>query len=311
MNYSRIYDELISRAYSENRVKGNGIYYEKHHIIPRCIGGNNSKLNLVLLTAREHFIAHKLLGEIYPNESGIIHAIFFMSYKTLMNRLYKVSSREYERHRSNHIKTTDWSNMSNETKKRISESLVEYFKNNMHYNKGKNISEETKEKLRKANLGKIKSEESKLKQSESVIKTWNSEEYADKREIQRIRAIEMVDMGKIGAKFFPRDKKGKPFSGDRNMLSNSLKKYLSNEDNRNAHIIIHGGKWFDMYSIKNIVLGKFNRVISFEQDKFILRSCDVKKIADEYSLRRKTIIDCLNNKRLTYKGYEFRCVESE
>lgn len=30
------------------------IYYEKHHILPRCLGGKNYNSNLVLLTPKEH-----------------------------------------------------------------------------------------------------------------------------------------------------------------------------------------------------------------------------------------------------------------
>lgn len=36
-------------------------YTEKHHIIPKSLGGPNTKDNLVELTAREHFIVHLLL----------------------------------------------------------------------------------------------------------------------------------------------------------------------------------------------------------------------------------------------------------
>lgn len=36
-------------------------YIEKHHILPKCLGGSNAQNNLVLLTAREHFICHLLL----------------------------------------------------------------------------------------------------------------------------------------------------------------------------------------------------------------------------------------------------------
>lgn len=36
-------------------------YYEVHHIIPRSMGGDNSKDNLVRLSARQHFVVHKLL----------------------------------------------------------------------------------------------------------------------------------------------------------------------------------------------------------------------------------------------------------
>jgi len=38
-------------------------YKERHHIIPKCMGGTNEESNLIDLTAREHFDAHKLLYE--------------------------------------------------------------------------------------------------------------------------------------------------------------------------------------------------------------------------------------------------------
>ena len=58
--YGIIYNLLIEKARSENRSKKNS-YFESHHILPRSMGGNNQKTNLVLLTAREHYIAHLLL----------------------------------------------------------------------------------------------------------------------------------------------------------------------------------------------------------------------------------------------------------
>ena len=39
-------------------------YCERHHIIPKSIGGSNSSYNLVNLTAKEHFIAHRLLEKL-------------------------------------------------------------------------------------------------------------------------------------------------------------------------------------------------------------------------------------------------------
>lgn len=62
MNYKRIYDELIAYAKNRNNVTG---YKERHHIIPKSMGGSNDKNNLVNLTAREHFIAHMCLALIY------------------------------------------------------------------------------------------------------------------------------------------------------------------------------------------------------------------------------------------------------
>lgn len=66
MNHQKIYEAIIQKAKYENRVKLSKnqegyVYYEKHHILPRCLNGSNDKENLVLLTAREHYICHKLL----------------------------------------------------------------------------------------------------------------------------------------------------------------------------------------------------------------------------------------------------------
>ena len=57
MNYKKIYDSII-----ENR-KNNPVigYSEKHHILPKSLGGNDEEENLICLTAREHFICHWLL----------------------------------------------------------------------------------------------------------------------------------------------------------------------------------------------------------------------------------------------------------
>jgi hypothetical protein len=71
MNYDKVYNNLINKAQIELRKKlkrgyENYVYYENHHIIPVCLNGSGSKENKVLLTAREHYVAHKLLFYIYP-----------------------------------------------------------------------------------------------------------------------------------------------------------------------------------------------------------------------------------------------------
>jgi hypothetical protein len=63
MNYQIIYDNIIYKA--NNRIIDE--YTETHHIIPKCMGGKNTDINLVKLTPKEHFICHKLLCEIYPS----------------------------------------------------------------------------------------------------------------------------------------------------------------------------------------------------------------------------------------------------
>ena len=63
MNHKWHYDQLILTRKDKEKIKD--VYYEKHHIVPKCHGGSNAKENLVFLTAREHFLAHWLLWKIY------------------------------------------------------------------------------------------------------------------------------------------------------------------------------------------------------------------------------------------------------
>jgi len=75
MNYQRIYDTIIGRG--KNRILEG--YKEKHHIVPRCLGGTDDTKNLVDLTAEEHYVAHQLLVKIYPNNIKLVSAAMFMT----------------------------------------------------------------------------------------------------------------------------------------------------------------------------------------------------------------------------------------
>ena len=66
MNYEKIYNALIEKAKTSPCVEGQ--YVEKHHIIPKSLGGSNDSSNLVKLTARQHYIAHLLLYKIYKDK---------------------------------------------------------------------------------------------------------------------------------------------------------------------------------------------------------------------------------------------------
>jgi len=57
--YTAWYYNIIN--YAKSRTLLPDVYTEKHHIIPKSLGGDNSKDNLVKLTAKEHFICHLLL----------------------------------------------------------------------------------------------------------------------------------------------------------------------------------------------------------------------------------------------------------
>lgn len=71
MNYQKIYDALIERG--RNRIPQG--YVERHHILPRCMGGSDENSNLVALTPEEHFVAHILLVKMYPEHRGLIAAV--------------------------------------------------------------------------------------------------------------------------------------------------------------------------------------------------------------------------------------------
>ncbi len=64
--YTVWYYNLINRA--QTRALDQNTYSEKHHIIPKSLGGSNNKENIVRLTAREHFVCHMLLVKMTTNK---------------------------------------------------------------------------------------------------------------------------------------------------------------------------------------------------------------------------------------------------
>ena len=68
MNYLKVYCNLIRKV--ENRTLPEG-YIEKHHIFPKSIFGKNDMI--VVLTGREHYIAHILLQKICEKRYGLKH----------------------------------------------------------------------------------------------------------------------------------------------------------------------------------------------------------------------------------------------
>lgn len=95
MDYQKHYNLLCERA--KNRTITD--YTERHHIVPKCLGGSNDKENLVFLTPEEHYVAHQLLTKIYPNHRGLVWAAIQMTghSKTEQrnNKLYGWLRRKY------------------------------------------------------------------------------------------------------------------------------------------------------------------------------------------------------------------------
>lgn len=78
MNYEKIYNNIISKA--QARVHKENEYYERHHIIPKFMGGGEADENLVPLTPKEHFICHLLLTKFVPKDKiyAAVKSVYMM-----------------------------------------------------------------------------------------------------------------------------------------------------------------------------------------------------------------------------------------
>lgn len=62
MDYQRIYTAFIADRKAKPKPAG---YVERHHILPRSLGGGDQSSNLIALTAEDHFFAHILLAKVH------------------------------------------------------------------------------------------------------------------------------------------------------------------------------------------------------------------------------------------------------
>lgn len=160
------YEEFINNILeTRGRFNCGDEYHERHHIIPKCMGGTNEEDNLIDLYAKEHFEAHRLLALENPNNNSLIYAWHCMSVvkRDDLDR-YQLSSEEYEELRISYSEMISkvmkerysipennpfyGHEHSDETKKKISEKLKQLYSNiENHPSYGKTLSEETKHKI--------------------------------------------------------------------------------------------------------------------------------------------------------------------
>lgn len=141
MNYAEHYTRLIERARAR-RLSG---YRERHHVIPRCMGGTNAAANIVELTAAEHYVAHQLLAKMHPERPGLTYAAVRMAKQCTGSRAF--SWLRIKAAKASAIKFAN-RKFSDEHRKRISIALV-----------GRKLSNESRQKLSKSKRGvKIHSE---------------------------------------------------------------------------------------------------------------------------------------------------------
>jgi hypothetical protein len=171
MNYLKIYCNLIRKA--EKRTTPEG-YTEKHHTFPVSIYGKNNRT--VILTGREHYIAHTLLAKICIKRYGLYHkntqkmlcAIINMKGKT--NRYYNSYLYECVRKKRN-----------------------ESIKGENNWNYGKPRTQEVKNKISLKNKGKLPPDPKgeKLKEYKQLYGNFwtgkkHTEEYKKLKSIDRL-----------------------------------------------------------------------------------------------------------------------------
>ena len=84
MDYTAHYNRLIERA----RYRVLEGYSERHHVLPKCMEGDNKPSNIVELTAEEHYVAHQLLVKMYPSVRGLATAAVRMAKQCTGNKAY-------------------------------------------------------------------------------------------------------------------------------------------------------------------------------------------------------------------------------
>lgn len=154
MDYQKHYDRLIDRA-RYRIIEG---YTERHHIIPKCMGGTNIPENIVKLTPEEHFVAHQLLIKIFPEEMKLAFAAHMMC-------------KSPHNHRSNN-KMYGW--LRRRVMLACSQAQRKKRKKETAPRKKRIITEEHKRNISEGLRGRVHSEETKRKIKETNIRTWAS-----------------------------------------------------------------------------------------------------------------------------------------
>jgi hypothetical protein len=156
--YSRWYFNIIysAKLNPPNRTS------EKHHILPKSLGGNNDKNNLVKLTPKQHFICHRLLVKMTTGiaRQKMVYAFWIMSNK---KRLHTVSSNSYSGAKRLIQDVMSSRHITDEFRQRCSERML-----------GKKMLPKTKEALLKANTGKEPTNATKQKLRESLTEWYKS-----------------------------------------------------------------------------------------------------------------------------------------
>lgn len=165
--YLSWYIEMMIRSLDRPFLSG---MLEKHHIIPKSLGGSNDVSNIAKLTPREHFIAHRLLLRVTEGGSRakMTYALWRMSNSSNTTTRHVATSYQYAEARREFQSRNKGRETSEETKIKLSIALkgkkktqahVENMRNGRkgfrHSGETKGAMSETRKALRWYNNGTV------------------------------------------------------------------------------------------------------------------------------------------------------------
>jgi hypothetical protein len=178
MNYLKIYNQFIKNRKLKDPIR----YVEKHHIVPKSLGGLDDESNIIKLSASDHLFTHGLLARVYKGK--MIFALKRMLYGQQKRYTSKSERSHYEFVKSNlkhsieskskMSKAHSGKKLSNVTKRKISD-----------FQKDKIFTDETKRKISQSLIGNqcakgaVRSDKTKAKMSEAKKGITFSEEHKD------------------------------------------------------------------------------------------------------------------------------------
>lgn len=158
LSYNEFIDNILQ---TRGRYIFKDQYKERHHIIPKCLGGTNKKENLIDLLPEEHYTAHKLLAQENPDNYKLQYAWWNMAQcKGSTKKRPTVTKEEYVLAREAKAKFSTGELNPCYGRKHTKEERALMSKNHKdfsgknHPSYGKKLSEETKQKISQARLGK-------------------------------------------------------------------------------------------------------------------------------------------------------------
>lgn len=246
MNYQKIYDDLIIKILLEHRVKlkkkeEGYVYYEEHHIIPRCMHGPDVKENLLLVTNKEHYFFHKLLTYIFKGNKKLIYSFFRMTFNKKTNQCFK-TSRDYAYARELSKELEPWNKGGSSWNKGLTKEdprVAKYVRSgDDHFFTGKHHTKKAKEKCGEQLRGKTY-EEVYGEEKAKVIKNKRSIFWKDrKKSEEQIEKAKQTHKNKWKTFIVKCHKCGKEIEiKEYNVSVPKKEKYFCSRSCANSHIV--------------------------------------------------------------------------